>query len=135
METQRKTSSIIAMIFFALLFTASAFAQSSDASDFEETKRLAESGDVEAQSTLPRGFTTENIMKVRAGMTSGEIVQLFGNPKSISSTTCGAGAGKPWQCIIWRYGDRSHQSGNFYFSTDNDVMLLNNFDIDRESSY
>ena len=131
MKTQRKPSSIIAMIFFVLLFAASAFAQSSDASDFEETKRLAESGDVEAQSTLPRGFTTENIMKVRAGMTSGEIVQLFGNPKSISSTTCGAGAGKPWQCIIWRYGEFAYQSASFYFNREGDTLYLSSFDINR----
>ena len=38
--------------FFALLFTASALAQSPDAPDFKETKRLAEQGNAQAQFNL-----------------------------------------------------------------------------------
>ena len=86
-------------------------------------------------STLPLNFTTENIMKVKVGMTSDEIAQLFGKPKSIKSTTCGTDTDEPWQCIIWTYGDYEYQHADFYFSTINDVMLLNHFDIRRDSSY
>ena len=45
-----------AVFLLATIFTTSAFAQTSDKPDFEETKRLAESGDVDAQNALGRRY-------------------------------------------------------------------------------
>ena len=41
-------------------------------------------------STLPSTFSTENIMKIHQGMSSDEILTLFGEPQSISVSVCGS---------------------------------------------
>ena len=82
-------------------------------------------------SALPSEFTSENIMKVHQGMSSDEILTLFGEPKSIEVTTCGPFLGK-WNCTIWSYGDYPYDHASFYFRGEHDSLILNNFDIDRD---
>lgn len=41
---------------------------------------LLASCETASMSALPSSFTTENIMKVHQGMSSGEILKLFGEP-------------------------------------------------------
>jgi hypothetical protein len=48
-------------------------------------------------STLPSSFTTANVMKVHQGMSSDEILQLFGQPKNIRSAICGREPNQ-WAC-------------------------------------
>lgn len=78
---------------------------------------------------LPATFTTINIMKVHPGMTSDEIIKLFGNPKSIGQAVCGGGS---WTCITWEYGKHPYDHARFTFNGDSKPAVLNDFDIDRE---
>jgi len=64
-------------------------------------------------------------------MSSDEILELFGRPKSIRVTTCG-GDYEPWTCTIWEYGEYPYDNASFYFSGEHDSLILNNFDIDRD---
>lgn len=84
-------------------------------------------------STLPSSFTTENIMKVHQGMSSDEIVKMFGTPKSVSQSVCGSDTGKAWTCTTWEYGAFPYDQASFTFSGDNAKSLtLNNFKVDRK---
>ena len=82
-------------------------------------------------STLPLRFTTENIMKVYQGMSSDEILTLFGEPKSISVNVCGV-APNQWTCTTWEYGEFPYDSASFTFSGTHDSLKLNNFEVDRD---
>ena len=63
-------------------------------------------------STLPETFSTENVMKIHQGMSSDEILTLFGKPKNFSVSVCGKSPNQ-WTCTTWEYGefpyDRSNQ--------------------------
>ncbi len=59
------------------------------------------------ESCYSMRFTSDNMMKLKAGMTSNEVIQVFGKPMKTSGTTCGSATDKPWQCIIWYYGEYS----------------------------
>ena len=82
-------------------------------------------------SALPSSFTTENIMKIHQGMRSGEILQLFGEPKSISSAVCGR-APNQWRCTTWKYGEFPYDRASFTFSGEPGSYILNNFQVDRD---
>lgn len=84
-------------------------------------------------SALPSSFTTENIMKVHQGIPSGEILKMFGTPKSVSQSVCGANAGQSWTCTTWEYGEFPYDRASFTFSGDTaDKLILNNFKVDRK---
>ncbi len=83
-------------------------------------------------STLPLSFSTENIMKVHQGMSSDEILALFGKPKSISSSVCGSATGNPWNCTTWEYGEFPYDRASFTFSGEHGAYILNNFKVDRK---
>jgi hypothetical protein len=85
-----------------------------------------------ACSTLPSSFTTENMMKTRPGMSSDEIIELYGEPKNIRTTTCGSKTDNPWRCTVWEYGEFPYDRATFYFSREYGAYILNNFDIDRD---
>lgn len=70
-------------------------------------------------------FTTENVMKVHRGMSSKEVVKLFGQPDSIDVSVCGRPPDQ-WTCTTWKYifGDAS-----FTFSGEHNHLKLNNFNI------
>ena len=84
-------------------------------------------------SALPASFTTENILKIYQGMTSDEILALFGEPKSVSSDVCGgATATGTWTCTTWKYGDSPYDNAKFTFSGEHGSYILNSFDVDRD---
>lgn len=83
-------------------------------------------------STLPNSFTTEKIMTVHQGMSSSEILNMFGNPKSVSQSVCGSDAGKEWTCTTWEYGEFPYDRATFTFSGNGEVKLLNDFKVDRK---
>lgn len=82
-------------------------------------------------STLSSSFTTENVMKVHQGMSSDEILQLFGEPKSIRSAVCGREPNQ-WTCTTWEYGEFPHDRASFTFSGKPGNYMLNNFDVKRD---
>ena len=82
-------------------------------------------------SALPSSFTTANVMKIHPGMGSDEILQLFGEPKNISSAVCGKDPNK-WVCTTWEYGEFPYDRARFTFSGEYDSYILNDFDVDRE---
>lgn len=85
------------------------------------------------ETILPSSFTTENIMKVHQGMSSSEILQLFGEPKSISSAVCGGAFNNLWRCTTWKYGGEfPHDRASFTFSGKHGSYVLNSFDVDRD---
>ncbi len=84
-------------------------------------------------SALPSSFTTENIMKVHQGMSSSEILKMFGTPKSVGQAVCGADTGRAWTCTTWEYGEFPYDRASFTFGGDNPTsLILNNFKIDRK---
>ena len=89
------------------------------------------STEIISMSALPSSFTTANVMKIHQGMNSGEILQLFGEPKSISSAVCGKDPNQ-WACTTWEYGEFPYDRASFTFSGEYDSYILNNFDVDRE---
>jgi len=84
-----------------------------------------------SKSALPSSFTTENIMKVHQGMRSNEILQLFGEPKNISSAVCGR-VPNQWTCTTWEYGNSPYGRARFTFSGKHGSYVLNDFDVDRD---
>ena len=92
---------------------------------------LLTSGETMSTSALPSSFTTANIMKVHQGMSSDEILRLFGEPKSISSAVCGS-APNQWTCTTWEYGEFPYDRASFTFSGEHGSYILNNFDVDRD---
>jgi len=82
-------------------------------------------------ATLPASFTTENVMKLHDGMGSGEILRMFGTPKNVSQTVCGANVGRTWNCTTWEYGEFPDRA-SFTFRTDDGSLVLNNFDVHRD---
>ena len=84
-----------------------------------------------SMSALPSSFSTENIMKLHQGMSSDEILALFGEPKSIRSSICGR-APNQWSCTTWEYGDPPYDNASFTFSGEHGSYILNNFDVDRD---
>lgn len=89
-------------------------------------------GGLSVTSALPRTFTTENILKIRQGMSSDEILSMFGPPKNVSSSICGGLVGEKWRCTTWEYGDFPYDRASFTFNDDNGSLLLNSFDIHRD---
>ena len=82
-------------------------------------------------STLSSSFTTENVMKVHQGMSSDEILRLFGEPNSIRSAVCGREPNQ-WTCTTWEYGEFPYDHASFTFSGEPGHYILNNFDVKRD---
>ena len=76
-------------------------------------------------------FTTENIMKVHQGMGSNEILEMFGAPKNVSQSVCGASVGTPWTCTTWQFGEFPYDWASFTFAGDSDSLILNNFNVHK----
>lgn len=92
----------------------------------ETTPTSTSSGD-----TLPSSFTTANIMKVHSGMSSNEVLELFGEPRDIGSAVCGREPNQ-WICTTWGYGKFPYGHATFTFSGEGGSLVLNNFDIKRD---
>ena len=84
-----------------------------------------------AFSALPATFTTGNIMQVHQGMSSDEILTMFGEPKDIAVSVCGRSPSQ-WTCTTWEYGDPPYDSARFTFAGKHNSLKLNDFNIDRD---
>lgn len=82
-------------------------------------------------STLPTMFTNESLMKVHQGMSSDEILALFGQPQDIDIRVCGMPPSQ-WTCTTWGYEVFPEGNARFTFAGEPDSLILNNFDVDRE---
>jgi hypothetical protein len=72
-------------------------------------------------------FTPDNQLKLKPGMTSTEVMGIFGKPMKTSATTCGASTSNPWPCIVWYYGDVTPM---LIFSQEKDgVLYLNGWNM------
>ncbi len=78
-------------------------------------------------SALPSKFSTENIMKLHQGMSSDEILTLFGEPEKIRVAVCGRPPDQ-WTCTTWDY---PYDRASFTFNGEDDSLKLNNFNVDR----
>ena len=82
-------------------------------------------------ATLPRSFTSENVMSVHQGMGSDEILRMFGTPKNVKQAVCGASTGRSWTCTTWEYGEFPYDRASFTFDSDGGSLVLNNFEVQR----
>jgi len=81
--------------------------------------------------TLPTSFTTANVMSVREGMASDEILKIFGTPKNVSTAVCGSSTGNPWTCVTWEYGEFPYDRAKFTFNSKYGHAVLNDFEVRR----
>ena len=82
--------------------------------------------------SLPASFTSENVLKIRQGMGSGEILREFGAPRSVRQAVCGASTGRPWTCTTWEYGEFPYARASFTFSAEGGLLILNNFEVQKK---
>lgn len=75
-------------------------------------------------------FTADRVLGLSVGLTTDEVIALFGRPDRPQATTCGSKSGSPWQCLIWEYDFGSYKTNRLYFSMDFSPPRLNNWDID-----
>lgn len=74
----------------------------------------------------PTSFSRENIVKLRVGMTSEEVVKIFGLPLKTEADVCGETTPSPWTCITWWYNSKSlAQSTRMVFEVHNEILYLN----------
>lgn len=83
-----------------------------------------------AALTSPSAFTNENVMKLHQGMSSDDILTLFGKPQNISVSVCGTPPNQ-WTCTMWEYEGFFDERANFTFAGEHDSLILNNFNVDR----
>jgi hypothetical protein len=69
-------------------------------------------------------------MKLHQGMSSDEILTLFGEPKNITVRECGQPPNQ-WTCTTWEYGEFPNDRASFTFNGEHDSLKLNNFKVDR----
>ena len=71
-------------------------------------------------------FTVDKLMTVHQGMSSDEILELFGKPESIDISVCGKDP-KQWTCTTWEYRDFIFgKEIEFVFSGSPNALKLNN---------
>lgn len=80
-----------------------------------------------SQFTPASKFTSNNVIKLKVGMTSSEVVAIFGKPMKTSAMTCGSATSNPWSCVIWFYGDVTPML-TFQQGAD-DVLYLNSWNM------
>ena len=91
---------------------------------------LVSCSDLPSNFALTSKFSTENIMKVHQGMSSNDILALFGEPEKIRVAVCGRPPDQ-WTCTTWEYGEFSNKRASFTFGGEHDSLKLNNFEVDR----
>ncbi len=83
--------------------------------------------------SLPGEFNSENVSKIKQGMSSSEVLKMFGPPSSVSQSVCGAETKSgAWLCTTWKYGEFPYDRASFTFGGKHDSLLLNNFSVDRK---
>ena len=82
---------------------------------------------------LPAGFNDDNVLATYMGMTSDEVLKMYGNPKSVKKSVCGSQTpGGQWNCTTWEYGKFPYDRASFTFYDENGTMKINSFDIERD---
>lgn len=90
-------------------------------------------------TTRHPAFTADKVLGLKVGLTTDQVVSLFGNPDRTQGTTCGTQTPSPWQCLIWEYDLGPHPRGRFqhssninrmYFSAEENPPRLNSWNID-----
>ena len=76
--------------------------------------------------TTPSAFTNENVMKVHQGMSSDDVLELFGQPQNIDVGVCGKSP-NTWTCTTWEYVGFFDETADFTFSGKHGSLKLNNF--------
>jgi hypothetical protein len=78
-------------------------------------------------------FTESKIDKLRLGMSSGEVREMFGTPNEVRSAVCGsATASGQWICETWTYKNPITDGRNdFTFSVKQDSKVLNSWNVKR----
>lgn len=69
-------------------------------------------------------------MKVHQGISSDEILSMFGEPKHVDISVCGT-VPNQWTCTTWGYGDYIFSSPKFIFSGKREALKLNSFSFER----
>lgn len=85
-----------------------------------------------SSESLPSAFSTENIMKIKQGISSKTIFKIFGPPQDIRQSVCGTKTKKAWNCTTWGYGNFPYETATFTFSGNHDSYILNDFQIKRD---
>lgn len=81
---------------------------------------------------LPDTFTTENLLSTYMGMTSDEVLGLYGEPKNINQSMCGSDTeGGAWSCTTWEYGRFPYDRARIVFNSNDEIMTINHFNITR----
>ena len=75
----------------------------------------------------PSRFTVENIRQLRPGMTPDQVIQIFGQPTSVRSTTCSRHS-QPWQCEVWNYTN-GYDRNTLWFSADTRTPRLDQWEV------
>ena len=75
-------------------------------------------------------ITNEQMMQIHQGMSSDEIISMFGQPNNVSVAVCGESPNN-WNCTTWEYYLFPEGDASFTFGGDNGDLKLNNFDIDK----
>lgn len=75
-------------------------------------------------------ITNEQMMKIHQGMSSDEIVSMFGQPNNVRVDVCGKSP-NTWSCTTWEYYLFPEGDASFRFNGEHGDLRLNNFDIDK----
>jgi hypothetical protein len=65
-------------------------------------------------------------------MGSNQILEMFGAPKNVSQSTCGAAVGRPWSCTTWEYGEAPYNYASFTFTARSGSLTLNHFNVHQK---
>ena len=84
-------------------------------------------------------FTADRVLGLQTGMTTDQVISLFGRPDRTRVMTCGTKTDSPWQCLMWEYDMGQHPQGRyrhsnninrFTFYAELSPPRLNNWTID-----
>ena len=77
-------------------------------------------------------FTSDNVMRLKVGMTTDEVITLFRRPNRIERSTCGGKTpGGPWPCIVWEYDVEESSDGYVTTRKTNTLTFNGNYDPPR----
>ena len=85
-------------------------------------------------------FTGANVMGLKVGLTTDEIVSVFGKPTRVKSLTCGGATQRgEWSCLIWEYDVEESYDGfittkktnTFRFNGEFNPPRLNDWQIEK----
>jgi hypothetical protein len=79
-------------------------------------------------------FNEANIDRLRVGMSSSEVREMFGAPDEVNTAVCGPDAASHWICETWKYPSRSNKyiKNSVTFDVRSEEKRLNNWNIKRD---